>query len=111
MATETLFVAILLFESSSSAPDYRPLYREDIVTLRAPSLREARARAERHGRDGQISHSNQVGEEIRDRLLEVVDVAPALDGNNTSPADLYSRHFRDVTSYRRFEPVLDGEPL
>nr|WP_238589855.1 DUF4288 domain-containing protein [Pseudonocardia sp. AL041005-10] len=36
MATETLFVAILLFESSSSVPDYRPLYREDIVTLRAP---------------------------------------------------------------------------
>ena len=111
MATETLFVAILLFESSSSAPDYRPLYREDIVTLRAPSLREARDRVKRHGRDAQISYSNQVGEEIRDRLLEVVDVAPALYENDTSPADLYSRHFRDLTSYRTFEPLLDGEAL
>lgn len=111
MATETLVVAILLFESSSSAPDYRPLYREDIVTLRARSLREARDRAERHGREGQISYSNQAGEEVRDRLVEVVDVAPALYENETSPADLYSRHFRDLTSYRTFEPLLDGETL
>lgn len=111
MATETLFVAILLFESSSPTPDYQPLYREDIVTLRAPSLREARDRAERHGHDGQISYSNQAGEEIRDRLVEVVDVAPALSEPDTSLTDLYSRHFRDLTSYRTFEPLLDGEAL
>lgn len=111
MSTETLFVAILLFESSSPAADYRPLYREDIVTLRAPSLREARDRAERHGLDAQTSHSNQAGEEISDRLVEVVDVAPALSENDTSPADLYSRHFRDLTSYRTFEPLPDGEAL
>ncbi|OSY42168.1 MULTISPECIES: DUF4288 domain-containing protein [Pseudonocardia] len=111
MATETLYVAILLFESTSSAPDHRPLYREDIVTLRARSLRSARDRAERHGRAAEISHMNQAGEEIKDRLLEVVDVAPALDETDTSPADLYSRHFRDLTSYRRFDPLLDGEAL
>ena len=111
MATETLFVAILLFESTSPAPNYRPLYREDIVTLRAPSLRAARDRAERHGRDAETSYMNQGGEEIRDRLVEIVDVAPALNDNDTSPADLYSRHFRDLTSYRNSEPLLDGEAL
>jgi hypothetical protein len=97
--------------ATSSSPNYRPLYREDIVTLRAPSLRSARDRAERHGRDAEISHMNQAGEEVTSRLLEVVDVAPALYESDTSPADLYSRHFRDLMSYRNLEPLLDGEAL
>jgi hypothetical protein len=111
MTAESRFVAVLLFESTSSAASYRPLYREDIVTLRASSLQSARDCAERHGLGAQTSHTNQAGEEIRDRLLEVVDVAPALYEDDTSPVDLYSRHFRDLIAYRRFEPLLDGEDL
>ncbi len=106
-----MFVAVLLFESTSPAPSYRPLYREDVVLLWAPSLLDARSAAERHGRDAETSYENNVGETITDRLLHVVDVAPGLNEDLTTTADLYSRHFRDITAYRQFEPLLDGEPL
>ncbi|MBW0103666.1 DUF4288 domain-containing protein [Pseudonocardia sp. KRD291] len=111
MTDQQMFVALLLFESTSPAPGYRPLYREDVVVLRALSLADATSEAERHGRRAETSFRNHSGETITDRLLHVVDVAPALSDDLTSPADLYSRFFRDIAAYRRFEPLLDGEPL
>lgn len=106
-----MFIAVLLFGSTSSAPGYRPLYREDVVVLWAPSLVDAKAVAERHGRRAETSYENHAGETITDRLLHVVDVAPGLNDDLTTAADLYSRHFRDITAYRQFEPQLGGESL
>lgn len=112
MARESLFVAVLLFESTSPSPSYRPLYREDVVMVRATSLDSAREHVEQHGRDTGTSYTNGAGETVRDRLAHVVDVAPVLsDDLTTRVVDLYSRHFRHVDAYRRFEPLLDGEEL
>ncbi|GAB3682038.1 DUF4288 domain-containing protein [Saccharopolyspora tripterygii] len=111
MADQQMFVAALLFESTSPAPGYRPLYREDLVVLHANSIDDAETAAERHGRDQETSHENAFGDTITSRLLEVVDVAPALNDDLSTTNDLYSRHFRDIAAYRRFEPRLDGEPL
>ncbi|MBN9758150.1 MULTISPECIES: DUF4288 domain-containing protein [unclassified Pseudonocardia] len=112
MASEALFVAILLFESTSSVPSYRPLYREDVVLLRALSLEDAQDLAGRHGHEAETSYTNHAGETVRDRLLHVVDVTPALtDDLTTTVVDVYSRHFRDIAAYRRFDPLCDGEQL
>ena len=111
MTDQQMFVAVLLFESTSPAARYRPLYREDVVVLWAPSLVDAQSEAERHGRQAEVSYENAMGETITDRLLHVVDVAPGLNDDLTTAADLYSRHFRSITAYRQFEPQLDGEPL
>ena len=111
MTDQQMFVAVLLFESTSPAASYRPLYREDLVVLWAPSLVEAESEAERHGRHAEVSYENGMGETITNRLLHVVDVAPGLNDDLTTTSDLYSRHFRDITAYRQFEPQLDGDPL
>lgn len=111
MTDQQMFVAVLLFESTSPAASYRPLYREDVVVLWAPSLVDAQSEAERHGRQAEVSYENAMGERITDRLLHVVDVAPGLNDDLTTTADLYSRHFRSITAYRQFEPQLDGDPL
>ena len=108
---QQMYVAVLLFRSTSPAARYEPLHREDLVLLRATSLPEARVAAERHGRAAETSYENGFGERITDRLLQVVDVAPVLSEVTSLPADLYSRHFRDLAAYRRFDPLLDGEPL
>jgi hypothetical protein len=37
---------------------------------------------------------------------------PALsDDLTTTVVDVYSRHFRDIAAYRRFDPLYDGEQL
>ena len=99
------FVAVLLFESTSLAATYRPLYHEDVVVLRAPSL----ADAEHYGQCAEAYYENGAGETITSRLLHVVDVAPGLNDDLTTTADLYSRHFRDITAYRQFEPQPNGD--
>ncbi|OLM19413.1 MULTISPECIES: DUF4288 domain-containing protein [unclassified Pseudonocardia] len=112
MAPDALFVVVLLFDSTSSAPSYRPLYREDVLMLRAPSLDGAQRLAERHGHDAETTFTNHAGETVSDRLVRVVDVAPALsDDFTTTVVDVYSRHFRDIAAYRRFDPLCDGEQL
>jgi hypothetical protein len=41
-----------------------------------------------------------------------VDVVAALyEDLDEDAVDLYTRHFRDLDSYRAFEPLLGGEPL
>lgn len=113
-STRQPYVAVLLFGSSADSDDYRPLYREDVTLLYAPSLDEARGRAEKHGHALETSFTNDRNERITWSLLEIVDVAPALDDrldDLDDAVELYSRHFRDVAAYRSFDPRLSGEEL
>lgn len=104
-------IAILLSHSTGDAPDHEPLWQEDIVLIHADSLEAARKKAAARGRDQQTSYLNDADETITWHFDQVVDVAAVLDDDLSGDADLYARHFRDVASYRRFEPLLDGEPL
>jgi hypothetical protein len=105
------YITVLLFGSTSDSDGYRPLYREDVTLLYAGSQQDAQRRAGEHGRGLETSFANDRGEQITWTLLEVVDVAPALEDKFDDDAELYSRHFRDVAAYRSFDPKLDGEEL
>ncbi|WHT18663.1 DUF4288 domain-containing protein [Crossiella sp. CA-258035] len=105
----TRFCAVIVLCSLAEGKD--PLYQENIVLLDADSLESARARAAQHGRDGETEYRNGDGELVRWRLAEVVDVAEVPDQQLGDGAEVYTRHFRDYAAYRRFEPLLDGEPL
>lgn len=105
------YVALLLFESTTTA-DRPALYREDVVLLRATSADTARELATADGRAQESTYLNAEHETVTTRLLRVVDVAETLyDNLDGDVVDLYSRHFRDVDSYRAFEPLLGGERL
>jgi hypothetical protein len=105
------YVAITLFELVSSDPAAEELYREDTTLVYGHSEVEAREAAERWAR-GQEGVDEATGTVVvGPRFLQVVDVAPVLDADLTGTADLYSRHFRDLAAYRRWEPLLDGESL
>lgn len=101
------FVAILLYRSSSDAPDYTPLYQETFVVLTANSLDHARAKAESYGRSRQASYQNEYQETITWTLFRVVDVAHTLDEPIVDGAELYARHFRDYSAYQ----VVDAPDL
>lgn len=100
------YIAILLYETSSDAADYEPLYREDVVVVYAESLDAARGRVMARARAEEGSYENEAGEVITWRLKHLVDFNRALEDDLGQDADLYARHFRDYNAYRAFEPLL-----
>ena len=111
MSTMNRYIAILLFGAESNSVDRRVLYREDVVLIHAPDPESAVSEATRHARSAEHVYVNGAGERITERFHQLVDVAPLLDDDLTVTSDLYSRHFRDIDAYRRFDPLLDGESL
>lgn len=116
------YSALLLFESTSSDRNHAALHGEDVVLLRAASAEAAQRLDDAHGRAQECTYRNAEGHTISPRLVRVVDVATALysdlnqddlnqnDLNQDVAVDLYARHFRDLSSYRAFEPLLEGDP-
>ncbi|WP_437619872.1 DUF4288 domain-containing protein [Sorangium sp. So ce1151] len=103
-----LYIAILLYESSSLDPSYTPLFEECFVLLRADNDEQARARAEQHSRAHEMCFNNAAGQEIHWKLKHVVDVSRVLSEMLDDGAELYSRHFKDYGAYHAFEPLLGG---
>jgi Domain of unknown function (DUF4288) len=107
-----LYVAVLVSESSSDAQGYEPLLEESFLLVSASSDERASSRARQLGLDAETSYDNDAGETVTWRLKHVVDVSRTLSDELEHGTTLYSRHFRDYDSYRRFEPLLseDGGP-
>jgi len=103
------YIAVLLYESSSAAPGYRPLYDESFVLIKASSPEEAKEKASTYAKREQTSYRNEQGEEISWSLKQVIDVTAVLDESLEDGSDLYSRHFRNYEAYRLFEPLLAGD--
>jgi Domain of unknown function (DUF4288) len=107
---ESLYIALILFESSSNVPDRKPLYQECFVLIKANSLEEAKGKILVYGRGQEGSYQNENKEIITWSLKHVVDVNSVLyDLNNGT--ELYARHFRNYQAYCLFEPLLSGEEI
>ncbi len=112
--TESFYIAIIIYKSSSDQLDYQPLYQESFVLIKATSLEEAKAKALNHGKNESVSYINETGETITWSLQQVVDVNSVLYDDFDSAedgVDLYARHFRNYDAYHSFEPLLSNEPL
>lgn len=53
---QSFYIAMILYESSSSAPEYKPLYQECFVLIKATSLKEANEKALVYGRKQEGSY-------------------------------------------------------
>lgn len=104
-----IFCAVLVHTARTAS--HPELHEESFVLLTADSLDEARVKAEARGRADEHEYTNADGEQVRWTLTELVDVAEVADRELGDGAEVYSRYFRDYAAYRRFEPLLDGEPL
>ncbi|MBW4561206.1 MAG: DUF4288 domain-containing protein [Mojavia pulchra JT2-VF2] len=109
---ESFYIAIILYKSSSDAPDYKPLYQESFVLIKAASLESAKAKALNYGKNESVSYTNENGETITWSLQQVVDVNSVLYDDFDSSEDvidLYTRHFCNYDAYQSFEPLLSQE--
>ncbi|MBN3942562.1 MAG: DUF4288 domain-containing protein [Nostoc sp.] len=112
--TESFYIAVILYESSSDAPNYQPLYQECFVLLKASSLEKAKEKAVCYGKKEEVSYKNEDGENITWSLKQVIDVNSVLYDDFDSASngvDLYARHFRNYEAYHSFEPLLSQEKL
>ncbi|MDZ7960574.1 MAG: DUF4288 domain-containing protein [Aulosira sp. DedQUE10] len=109
---ESFYIAIILYKSSSDAPDYQPLYQESFILIKAASLESAKVKALNYGKNESVSYTNENGETITWTLQQVLDVNSVLDDDIDSSedvVDLYARHFRNYDAYKSFEPLLSKE--
>lgn len=102
------YIAVLLYEASSTDPAYTPTFEECFVLLRADSDEQASARAEQHSRARETLYKNVDGQTIQWKLKHVVDVSRLLSETLDDGAELYARHFKDYGAYHAFEPLLGG---
>ena len=108
---QSYYIAIALYESTSSNPEDRMLYEECFVLIKATSLEQAKDKAWELSRRQESSYKNEAGSTIAWSLKHIVDVASVLDEGFEDGTELYARHFRNYEAYCSFEPLLSDEPL
>lgn len=98
------YIAITLFEFTSDAPDYVPLYREDVTLLYAESEAEARELAEKNFRSDGGTYKNEAGYNVTVTPTAVIDVVAALIDDLSEGVTCI--HATSVTS----RPTRSGSP-
>ncbi|GCE12197.1 DUF4288 domain-containing protein [Tengunoibacter tsumagoiensis] len=106
----TFYVAVIVYEFSSNAPQYQPLYREDFVLIKAFSEEDAQMKALQKAKLEETFYNNEKGEKINIILKKVVDVQPILSENFENGTDIYTRHFYNYQAYNSFE-LLSSEEI
>ena len=98
------YAAVLMFETSSDASDYKPLYSEEIMLIKAPSEEQARASAKTCAKGQETSYQNEYGETIQVMFKALVDVQ-LMQFKPSHGVTVYCRHFRNYAEYEAFEPL------
>ena len=96
-----LYIAVILYESSSDAPQYVPLYQESFVLIEAESVEHAHRKALARAETENVSYLNEQGETITWSLRQIVDVNLVLDDRLEDGAELYAVAF---PQFRRIPP-------
>ena len=96
----TFHVAAVVLESSSDVPDYKPLYEERFLFIKAGSIQEAKEKAI-HYASTPLSYKNQYGETITWSLKEFVEVKSMDKDEIIDGTELFARFFRNYEAYRQ----------
>ncbi len=105
------YVVLAVYESTSSAPDYKQLFEEVFIIIFAESAEAAQVTAQAEANAQEARYCNDHGDTITWTLKHIVDVAPAIDGRVDAGGTLYTRHFRNFDAYGHMEPLFEGDPL
>lgn len=105
------YVAVVVYEASSDAQNYVPLFEECFFLLQAESQKEAHQKALLRAQNAQTSYQNEQGETITWSLKTIVDVNSVIADKLEDGSEIYARHFRDYQAYEAFEPLLSKKGL
>lgn len=111
MNQQSFYIAIALYESTSSDSEKSQLYEECTILIKAASLEQAREKTLKYAKHQEISYRNVYQDIITWSLKHIIDVTLVLDDNFDDGTELYTRHFRNYQAYYTFEPFLSSEQL
>lgn len=94
----TFYIAVLVYESSSDAAGYEPLYEESFMVLSADSDEKAREKALKQANEP-YSYKNQYGDTVTWLFKQLVDVKQLFNDNIKDGTEIYSRYFRNYEAY------------
>lgn len=97
------YVAIILYQSLSDAPEYTPMYEESVVLVKAVDEDEARQKTELFAKNYTAQFKNEKGQLITWKMHQIIDVSPMLDDDIGDMTEIYARHFDNIDAYRDFE--------
>jgi hypothetical protein len=106
-----LYIAVVVYESSSDSSKYEPLFEESFMIVKATSVEEAKQKTKIHATGNTSTFKNEAGETVTWTLKEIVDVNQVLCDSISDGVEIYSRHFRDYQAYSEFEPLLSRKEL
>ena len=92
------YIAVIVYESSSDAPNDQPLYEETFMLIHASSQENAEQQAAQLVNKPH-SYQNQYGQTITWSFKQIVVVQPALNDEFTNGTELFSRFFRNYEAY------------
>jgi len=106
---QSFYIAVILYESSSNNPGYKPLCQECFVLIKASSLKKLkkklshiRVKRSALSKWGQRDYYLVFEADCRRDSVLYDDFDDSNDG-----VELYARHFRNYEAYRSFEPLLE----
>ena len=102
------YYAVVIVNKSVISGGNEPLYEEEIVLLSASSDTEATALGTAYGKAQETSYQNQYEQTVATTFVEVKDVQlmpPVIKSGVT----LYSRFFRDMDTYEKFNADANGK--
>lgn len=96
------YVVIILSSSSSTEPDYVPLYEEAFWLMEAESREQAVERAIARTEGEKVAYQSANGHHLT-WTSTLVDVGEALPYHEDSSHEAYSRFFRNIDAYNSLE--------
>lgn len=99
----SFYIAVILYESSSTEPNYQPLYQEGFVLIKANSLEEASKKAWNYGLKEQVSYQNENQDTITWLMKEIIDVNSVLYDEFEDGTEIYARHFQNYEAYKQLD--------
>lgn len=106
MSTE-YHIAVVVYQSTSDSPSYKPLYEECVTLVKASTVEQAKDKATELAKARSTTFTNQKGEKITWSLYKVIDVSPMLEDKIGDVTELYSRHFSNIDAYQSFETLTN----
>ena len=93
-STNSWYAARLLFESAVEGNTDEPLCEESIRVFKAESPENAFKRATEIGRGADHEYTNELGQAIKWRFVEVIEVQDLCETELTDGVEVFSRLFR-----------------
>ncbi len=95
---QSLYVVVLLLESTISQPDYEPLYEERFLLIKADSEEDAMKKAIQQSNQPLI-YQNQYSETVTWTFKEVVEAKEVNIDKLVDGTEIFARFFQNYEAY------------